>query len=106
MATAVTWKVRVTEFAGAYVAFPDCEAVIEQVPDISGVTFVLLKEQIDGELIVSVTVNPDVAEEVSVCSLSMVVILDGCRNVSVCAKPSIVKVRVTSAAGSYSELPS
>ena len=43
-ATAVTRNVRVTEFAGTYVAFPDCEAVIEQVEAIAPETKVVAEK--------------------------------------------------------------
>jgi hypothetical protein len=46
--TAVTWKVRVTSTAAAYVPLPACDAVSEQVPVATSVTVVPVTVQTDG----------------------------------------------------------
>ena len=88
-------NVRVTFAAAEYVAFPLWEAVIEQVPLLTGVTFAPDTVQTEPELLENVTESPDEALAVRVCSGSVFDIEVGWANVMVCARPSTVKVRVT-----------
>ena len=63
--------------------FPLCDAVIEHVPLLTGVTFPADTVQTDPVLLVSETESPEEALAERLCSGSVVDIVVGCANVIV-----------------------
>jgi hypothetical protein len=88
--TAVTWKVRVTSAAAAYVPLPACVAVIEQVPTETSVTLVPETVQTLVLFEVDETARPLDAEADNATGPWSTRVSDGCANVIACASGAAV----------------
>ena len=104
---AVTWKVRVTDGAAAYVPLPACDAVIEQVPVATSVADEPETVHTDALFEANETARPLDAFADNTVGPWSTRVSDGCANAIVCESGAAVtwKVRVTESAAAYAPLP-